>query len=50
MQPSDPADPRLKFATLYRCNAGGDHFASGQANCEGQTTEGLLGYVVVGGF
>ena len=32
---------------LYRCviGAGQDHFASTAANCEGQTTESLLGYV-----
>ncbi len=33
---------------LYRCSvaAGADHFASVDPGCEGQTAEGLLGYVL----
>jgi len=33
---------------LYRCSIGGgaDHFGSPAAGCEGQTAEGLLGYVL----
>ena len=35
---------------LYRCSigAGADHFVSPEANCEGQTTEQLLGWVLPG--
>lgn len=33
------------YAALYRCRAGGDHFVSRSANCEGQAIEGVLGYV-----
>jgi hypothetical protein len=32
---------------IFRCNAGGhDHFVSADAGCEGQSTEGVLGYAL----
>jgi hypothetical protein len=30
---------------LYRCRTSWDHFTSWSSNCEGQTKEGVLGYV-----
>lgn len=30
---------------IYRCNSGGRHFISTDANCEGQATEGQYGYI-----
>jgi RHS repeat-associated protein len=39
--------PGLHLRPLYRCivTASGEHFESVSSNCEGQTTEWLLGYV-----
>ena len=31
--------------TLYRCRDGADHFDTTDSNCEGQTVEGILGYL-----
>ena len=40
------ADASASRAPLYRCLVRGQgHFASSDANCEGQTPEGLLGHV-----
>jgi hypothetical protein len=40
---SPPAGVAVK--PLYRCNTGTGHFASNLSNCEGNTVEGLLGYL-----
>lgn len=37
--------PGTNRIPLYRCLVGGDHFASLVSNCEGQRSEGLLGYI-----
>ena len=31
--------------TLYRCRDGSDHFDTTDSTCEGQTVEGILGYL-----
>ncbi|TXD36071.1 hypothetical protein FRC98_13170 [Lujinxingia vulgaris] len=37
--------PGTNRIPLYRCLIGGDHFASLVSSCEGQRSEGLLGYI-----
>jgi hypothetical protein len=36
----------LNLLALYRCSTGHDHFASTNSNCEGQTAQELLGYIL----
>jgi hypothetical protein len=35
----------LNLIALYRCNTSQDHFVSQDSKCEGQTVDGILGYV-----
>lgn len=37
----------LVAVAVYRCWSGADHFDSTSSNCEGRTSEGLLGYFAV---
>jgi hypothetical protein len=36
----------LNLVALYRCSSGHDHFVSKDPECEGQSTQELLGYVL----